>query len=77
MCVEEPNQIYLGESNLKDRNWVLDFNIEVNQDCDEVLKKQIKELDKHIVLFSRSHAYLKNEYGEQTVQPIVKKTFIT
>ena len=69
MCINDPAQLYIER-----RKDELVLEITIKQDLNETLKQHLREFDKTIILFSNTLAYSQNEYGEDTVQPIVDST---
>ena len=65
MCIDDPAQLYLFRSD------ELVLEVTMKQDLNETLKQYLKKFDKRVTLYSMTLTYYQNEYGDNTVKPIV------
>ena len=70
MCLDHPNQLHIGTHN-DETNSFLVFKIEYDRSMDTRLIDQILDSEMALTYFQRSHAYIANEFGQETTKPIV------
>ena len=69
MCMDEPRSFYLEQKWGSDER--IYINVTIKSDINESLRKQLKDLDKKLVLYSRTHTYRIDEFGEDSLRPSI------
>ena len=74
LCIDDPSEFYINP--VVANFYRISFKAYIKQDLHERLKKQLKNLDKKIILYSRTRSYRAAIFGEDPMQDKIKATHL-